>query len=214
MRFTLALVILSGCATQRPVKVAHAIQPNPLASLGSPDELPVAERLYIFQSPPSNVGVRYQFRRNPLLRNWAELVVVSRDRLRFHVGITRFEEENADTRGWRAWLEDDRGRRLSPVTREVARMDRYAAGRVDSRSVYVGNADYVFYERDLITPDTRGLTLVLTRDDEVYRFEWEFDGGRWVRHHGYRELDRQLKTIVLPPLGARPLASRWEGEED
>lgn len=41
-------------------------------------------------------------------------------------------------------------------------------------SVYRGTADFVFYQRDLFTPDVRSLTLVVKRSGEAFRFTWRF----------------------------------------
>ena len=40
------LLLLTGCATQ--IREARAIQPNPVRTLGSPDEIPQSVPLYVF----------------------------------------------------------------------------------------------------------------------------------------------------------------------
>jgi hypothetical protein len=211
MRALLFVVLLGGCAGR--VKEARAIQPNPLLAQRSVDELAVSETLYIHQRVPSTAVV-FRVARQPLLRSSAQFTVASRDRLRFHVGIARFYDDEADTRRWRAWLEDDRGHRVEPERREVAHIDRYQGLPVlGGLSVYVGCADYVFHGRDLITRDTRGLTLVLSRDDETYRFVWQFEDGRHVQHHGYEKLDEDLRALVIPGRRfTRPLSTQYEDD--
>ena len=51
-------------------------------------------------------------------------------------------------------------------------------------NIYVGRADFTFYARDLFSRDTRKLTFVMARGDEVYRFVWEFGEGKWVENYG------------------------------
>lgn len=210
MRPTLALALLAGCASQQ-IKEARALQPNPLAALGSPEELPISDKLCIFQSPPSTIRVFGFHKRKPLLRSWAQFSLVSRDRLRFHVAIARYESDDADTRGWRAWLEDDHGRRVEPEAREVPHVDRYLGWPAsDGRNAFVGNADFVFHRRDLVTRDTRGFTLVMERGALTYRFAWEFDGGRVAYHHGISHLDDEGQTYIIPHPAARPLSAEVE----
>lgn len=42
-------------------------------------------------------------------------------------------------------------------------------------SVFRGNADFVFYERDLMRADLRGLKLVVKRATEAFVFSWRFN---------------------------------------
>ena len=44
-----------------------------------------------------------------------------------------------------------------------------------SLSVFRGKADFVFYQRDLFTPDMRRLTLVVRRSGQAFEFTWNFD---------------------------------------
>jgi hypothetical protein len=44
-----------------------------------------------------------------------------------------------------------------------------------SLSVFRGNADFVFYQRDVFTPDMRRLTLVVRRPGQAFEFHWNFD---------------------------------------
>jgi hypothetical protein len=43
-----------------------------------------------------------------------------------------------------------------------------------SLSVYRGNADFVFYERDLFSVNVRSLKLVVKRSGEAFEFVWRF----------------------------------------
>lgn len=43
-----------------------------------------------------------------------------------------------------------------------------------SVSVFRGNADFVFYQRDLLVPDVQGLRLVVRRTGEAFEFAWRF----------------------------------------
>jgi hypothetical protein len=43
-----------------------------------------------------------------------------------------------------------------------------------SVSVFRGNADFVFYQRDIMVPDVEGLRLVVERTGEAFEFAWRF----------------------------------------
>ena len=43
-----------------------------------------------------------------------------------------------------------------------------------SLSVYRGNADFVFYQRDLFTANVRSLRLIVKRSGEAFEFTWRF----------------------------------------
>jgi hypothetical protein len=43
-----------------------------------------------------------------------------------------------------------------------------------SLSVFRGNADFVFYQRDLFTTDVQWMKLVVTRTGEAFEFTWRF----------------------------------------
>lgn len=137
------------------------------------------------------------------LHNVARFNVVSRDRLRFHVQLEHKWTEYADLRTWNCWLEVDgetvyrpeeielRGR--EPVThmwdREVRSAERDAYGNITqinedghlnrqtlgSVSLFRGRGDIVFYHRNLFTPETRSVTLVMERDGLELRFRWNFE---------------------------------------
>ena len=50
--------------------------------------------------------------------------------------------------------------------------DRQTLGNV---SVFRGNADFVFYRRDMFTPHVRWMKLTLTRPGQAFEFLWEFE---------------------------------------
>src|SRR5215831_8285319 len=91
---------LGGCTSSQ--REARAVQPNPLIMLRSPEQLPQSLPLFIYQRD-TRLPRMYQ------LRSSASFAAVGRDRLRFHVGVARYDESEADTRGWTVWLEDDQG---------------------------------------------------------------------------------------------------------
>lgn len=145
-------------------------------------------------------------RRYPL-RNIASFTVVSRDRLRVHVQVEHKWKEWADLHSWKAYLVDDQGRRYKPEelnggyprhlatmwdyeTRSVVRnhFREVVAIRDDahrrrkplaSLSVFRGSGSFVFYSRDIFTPDVKKLTLVLERASMAFKWTWKFaeDGG-------------------------------------
>jgi hypothetical protein len=46
-----------------------------------------------------------------------------------------------------------------------------------SLAVFRGNADFVFYKRDIFTRDLRWLKLVVKRPGVAFQFTWDFDDG-------------------------------------
>jgi hypothetical protein len=140
------------------------------------------------------------------LNNTASFTVVSRDRLRFHVQLEHKWQEWADVRTWEVYMIDDEGRRYLPESvehartkhlvsmwdREVRSVQRNMYGDIvkinedgykrrqtlGSLSVFRGNADFVFYQRDVFTPDMRRLKLVVRRPGQAFEFNWSFDDGQ------------------------------------
>lgn len=140
-------------------------------------------------------------RRYPL-NNEASFTVVSRDRLRFHVQLEHKWQEWADLSSWEVYMIDDQGREYLPegiehprtkhlVTmwdRETRSVSRNMYGDITaihedgwrrrqtlgSLSVFRGNADFVFYQRDLFSPRMRRLTLVVRRPGQAFEFTWNF----------------------------------------
>jgi len=137
----------------------------------------------------------------PLL-NEASFTMVSRDRLRFHVQIDHKWEDYADLNTWEVYLVDDRGRLWYPEAVEhahthiitkmwdreqrTARRNQYgdvvqinddgwrSRQTMGSLSVFRGNADFVFYQRDLFSVNVRSLKLVVKRSGEAFEFVWRF----------------------------------------
>ena len=56
--------------------------------------------------------------------------------------------------------------------REDGYIERQTLGNV---SVFRGNADFVFYKRDLFTPHVRWMRLTLHRPGQAFEFLWEFE---------------------------------------
>jgi len=137
------------------------------------------------------------------LKNVASFSVVSRDRLRFHVQLEHKWQEWANPAAWDVYLVDDQGRIWRPESTEHARTrhmvtmwDQEVRTAVRNRygdiiainedgykrrvplgslSVFRGRADFVFYERDIFTPDVKSMKLVVKKSGTVFEFEWDFD---------------------------------------
>lgn len=144
-----------------------------------------------------------QNRRYPL-QNAASFTVVSRDRLRFHVQIEHKWREYAKLSNWNAYLIDDLGRVYLPEevdflgarhvvfmwdyeTRSAVRNrfgdivainnDGYRNRQtLGSMSLFRGRGDFVFYSRDIFTPDVRAVSLVLEKGGVSFEFTWRFAG--------------------------------------
>lgn len=152
----------------------------------------------------SNVGsASMQRSRRYPLHNEASFTVVSRDRLRFHVQIEHKWREWADLTTWYAYLVDDTGRVYKPEVLERAtarhlvsmwdyerrsvvrnqfrdivliRDDGYRNRQaLGSLSLFRGRGDFVFYSRDIFTPEIKRLSLVLERRGLSFVFTWKFD---------------------------------------
>lgn len=188
---------------------AEVVQPNPLRhpteTLRQSEVLTIVRGdMELNQPVPPRAGQRaavINFSRWPLY-NVASFIVVSRDRLRFHVQVDHKWQEYADLESWEVELEDDRGRRWVPEGVEHARTsmlttmwDREQRTAVRNRfgdivslnedgynnrqtlgslSVFRGKADFVFYQRDLFTPSMRWLRLRVKRSGEAFEFRWNF----------------------------------------
>lgn len=101
------------------------------------------------------------------LANTAYYVVVSRDRLRFHVMLHHKWDDVADIKNWGVWLEDQNGDVYAPE--HVAH--RVRALPFTRKPIYRGIADLTFYQRDLFATSNK-LTLVLWRPGYEYRYTW------------------------------------------
>lgn len=225
-RALLALVILAaGCGVS--TREARAIQPNPARQRHTVEDIPASVKLYIHQRD-MHLSRDYQ------LRSFAQFVVVSREKLRFHVGITRWDEREAETKGWKVYLEDEAGNRLEPVSREVARLSRISVGwelypyqpggdgwcreppclqrLMPPFEVYEGEADYVFSRPDILAPDRKLLRLVMTKGGLEFIYSWRFDDQMVVEHYGRSRLDNELGTIVVPGPNTEVAGTRYESE--
>ena len=146
-------------------------------------------------------GVLLKNQRYPLI-NEASFTVVSRDRLRFHVQLEHKWKSWADLTTWEVYLEDDLGHRYRPEqterahTQHLVSMWDYEVRSVNrnmfgdivtinddgykrrtalgSLSVFRGSADFVFYTRNIFTPQIGRLTLVVSRRTQAFAFEWSF----------------------------------------
>ncbi len=141
-------------------------------------------------------------KRYPLM-NVASFSVVSRDRLRFHLQLEHKWQDWADPSAWSVKLIDDQGRVWTPEATEHARtrhlvtmwdqevrsVRRNLYGDIiainedghkrrvplGSLSVFRGRADFVFYERDIFTPDVKWMKLIVSKSGTVFEFQWDFD---------------------------------------
>jgi hypothetical protein len=142
------------------------------------------------------------------LHNEASWTMVSRDRLRFHVQIEHKWQEWADLGTWDVYLEDDAGNKYIPESlehartkllvqmwdREVRTAQRNMYGDIvainedgwknrqtmGSLAVFRGNADFVFYKRDIFTRDLRWVRLVVKRSGLEFHFKWNFEDGSTI----------------------------------
>jgi hypothetical protein len=142
------------------------------------------------------------------LHNEASWTMVSRDRLRFHVQLEHKWQEWADLKSWDVYLEDDLGNHYIPESlehartkllvtmwdREVRTAQRNMYGDVvginedgyknrqtmGSLAVFRGNADFVFYKRDIFTRQLKWVKLVVKRPGLGFQFKWNFDDGSAV----------------------------------
>jgi len=136
------------------------------------------------------------------LENVASFTLVSRDRLRFHLQIEHKWKEWADPTSWDVYMVDDQGHEYLPESvehastkhlvsmwdREVRSVQRNEYGTITainedgwkrrqslgSLSVFRGRADFVFYKRNLFTPNQRKLKLVVKRSGQAFEFNWRF----------------------------------------
>jgi hypothetical protein len=203
-----SLVGLGGCA--RRSLEAYAVQTRPSRAVDKPDELPVSEPLFIHTRD-------MDLPRDFLLRSSAQFAIVSRDRVRFHLGIVRQDESEADVKAWKVHLEDEAGRTV-PIARELVVMRRFALNwrlfpyepnsswcreppclsRDDTGlEAFEGRADYVLAGPDILAKYKK-LVLVARRGGQEMRFSWTFGEDFEVHHHGYTLADKELGTILVP----------------
>lgn len=110
------------------------------------------------------------------LTNSVYYVVVSRDRLRFHVTLHHKWDDVADLKNWSVYVEDAHGKRHYPeqLTGKVQLLSTWRIGNAVyqlRQPLYRGVADLEIYDRDLF--DASGqLTLVLHHAGYEYRYHW------------------------------------------
>ncbi|HTJ47767.1 MAG TPA: hypothetical protein VL463_36975 [Kofleriaceae bacterium] len=201
-----AVVAATGCA---PVFKGEVTQPNPVAepteTLRTSEQIDVVTgdmELNVPRPPIDGAPASLMHLDKFKLHNVASFMVVSRDRLRFHVQLEHKWQEWADLNNWTAYLEDDRGHRYQPegldhaTTQIVTQMwdfevrsanhnqfgditsvndDGYKNRQpLGSISIFRGHGDFVFYQRDLLRPDCRWLRLVIQHPGESFEFRWDF----------------------------------------
>jgi hypothetical protein len=146
--------------------------------------------------------------------NKASRTIVSRDRLRLHVKLEHKckWQEWADLGTWDVYLLDNHGNRYKPESmehartkllttmwdREVRTARRGQFGDIvalnedghknrqtlGSLSVFRGNADFVFYKRDIFTRDLQWVKLVVRRPGTAFHFTWNFSDGEVIASAG------------------------------
>lgn len=146
------------------------------------------------------------------LRNVARFTVVSRDRLRFHVHLEHKWEEYANPSNWDAHLiidhhdvhvpEDVDSRPGSHVSkmwdyeqrsviknryRDIVWVNNDGYKRrvpLYSMTLFQGDGDFVFYDRDIFTPSVKSVRLVLKHRATAFEFTWRFDEAGEVETRG------------------------------
>jgi hypothetical protein len=187
--------------------------------------LPISAELTIFQRD-------VHLPRDYQLKATAQFTVVSRERLRFHVTVSRWDEDEADPTSWKAWLEDDQGKRYEITTRDGGKVHRisidwrlYSAALGDTYcpqppcktriipgyDVYEGEADLVFRYPDILK-DKKGITLVLEPGGLRYRYNWTFGDGMIVKNYGRTKVDEEMGIIIVPGPDTQVAGTRYEGE--
>jgi hypothetical protein len=175
MGIILALLALAGCSRSWKSETTQTS-----LQLGSTDlartSMQQNIRLGDMQLPPRQK-----------LANSAYFVVVSKDRLRFHVSLRHRFESIANPSHWRVWIEDGEGHRYRPEAIDRLNMKPVSATyealvekeQVNSLPLYVltvfqGKGDYTFHSRDIFRGDMEQLTLVMRRPGYEYRYTWRF----------------------------------------
>lgn len=110
------------------------------------------------------------------ISNRAHYVVVSRDRLRFHLTLHHKWDDFADFKNWTAYVVDGKGRRhvAEHVSTHVERVSSLTINGVTywmNRLMFRGTANVTIYERDLLDAGN-DLTLVMTKGNIEYRYHW------------------------------------------
>jgi hypothetical protein len=161
----IAVVAACGAIGCRVHWTAEVTQPMPSVrpEQGAQQSLPLTiESRAMPQSIETRGLVRWA-----RLANTAYYVVVSRDRLRFHLTLRHTWEEMSDLRTWDAWVEDEHG-----VRHDLEEIDQKLAMIGPSRAaIYRGTVAFTVYGRDLLAACHR-ITLVMRRPRYEYRYVW------------------------------------------
>ncbi len=223
----------SGC---RRTFSGQATQPNPLSIPGVSQRLSVPVLIVTgdkdIQYPEGQViqqGMAWERDKPYPLKNIAQFMVVSRDRLRFHVQLEHKWLEYANVKNWSAYLVDDQGRKYKPQevdTRtgtHTSKMWDYERRAVVKNSygdittinplsghhqrtalatftLFRGKGDFVFYSRDIFTPTVKGLRLVLVHKATAFEFSWRFDEDA-IEGIGREVMLPMLPMLPMPPMG-------------
>lgn len=136
------------------------------------------------------------------LLNTAYFVIVSKDRMRFHVTLHHKWESMTDPTRWRVWIEDDQGhrynpegvdsRRVKPVTQMWSTRGTDHNTPLYSLTVWRGDGDYVFHQRDLFRRDMRSMTLTMHRPGYTFKYTWSF-----VEHKDDGLQTAQLQSVEI-----------------
>lgn len=185
-----ALAGAAGCSTT--TLKASTTQPNPLVAFPN-QATHRSQKLFI--------DVRdMELPRTFKLRQSAYFNVVSKERLRFRVGLVHKWKEVADVTTWKVRLEDDEGRTYYPEAKERAYDDhvtkmwdneyrtvvRNHFGDIaqvnndgykmrvplEAVDVFQGAGDYVFHAKGLFHKNIKRLTLTMERSGVQYSFTW------------------------------------------
>lgn len=110
------------------------------------------------------------------ISNRAVYVVVSRDRLRFHLTLHHKWDDFADFKNWTAYVIDAKGKRHRPE-HVSTHVERVASLKINGATYWMnqlmfrGTANVTIYDRDLLDAGSE-LTLVMTKGNLEYRYHW------------------------------------------
>lgn len=131
--------------------------------------------LLMIESRPMPLSIESRGRQRWVrLANTAYYVVVSRDRLRFHVTLRHTWEAMSDLRTWDAWVEDERGvhHELEQIDQQLTLVNSRTVVNPGGVAIYRGTAAFTVYSRNLLAAGHR-ITLVLRRPFYEYRYVWK-----------------------------------------
>ncbi|MCP4448589.1 MAG: hypothetical protein GY811_25115 [Myxococcales bacterium] len=148
------------------------------------------------------------------LANSVYFVVVSKDRLRFHVCLRHRSSSIANPSHWRVWIEDSEGERHLPEG--IDRVDMSTNSRafvpitaggphepnghpLQMITTFQGDGDYTFHEQDIFVSSMSELTLVMQRPGYEYRYRWRFGPS----DESLRPEQEQTRTSLAAPKPAQ-----------